>query len=66
MDTTSRRLAQLSEIRSDDKSICCPQCGSITFKQAFDGERECKGCGQSWYADVEYEPVSEIGARATL
>lgn len=66
MDATDRHLAQLAQIKDADKTKRCPQCGSATFKQAFDGERECKGCGQSWYADVEYEPVSEIGARATL
>lgn len=54
MDATDRHLAALATINDGDKCKCCPECGSVEFKQAFDGERECKGCGQSWYADVKY------------
>lgn len=54
MDYVDQRLAQLSQIMEADKAKCCPECASTTFKQAFDGERECKSCGQSWYADIAY------------
>lgn len=53
-DGVDAHLKHLSQIRDTDKAKDCPECKSIEFKQAFDGERECKGCGQSWYADVDY------------
>ena len=54
MDATDRHLEFLATIKESDMTTCCPECGSIKFKQAFDGERECKDCGQSWYKDVNY------------
>lgn len=58
MDATDRRLATLATIKDGDKCKCCPECGAVEFKQAFDGERECKGCGQSWYADIAYRHLT--------
>lgn len=54
MDAVDRHLADLATIKEGDKCKCCPECGSVEFKQAFDGERECKSCRQSWYADISY------------
>ncbi len=54
MDAVDRQLARLATIKDADKAKCCPECKSVEFKQAFDGERECKSCGQSWYADISY------------
>lgn len=60
----SDSIAKLSEIKETDKAKCCPECESTSFKQAFDGERECKGCGQSWYADVRYRRRASEEAEA--
>lgn len=38
----------------DDVWTFCPECGCDKYREAFDGERECSNCKQSWFSDINY------------
>lgn len=40
------------------RNTSCPECGCPEFKEAYDKERECISCHQSWYEDVDYRHVT--------
>jgi len=40
------------------ETTACPECGCSEYifeDYLGDGYRRCKGCGQEWWTDVDYE-----------